>query len=108
MIIFKKYKIFLLAIFFLTGCSQVVDGLSLKKKDSADQFLIQKKDPLVLPPDFEKLPNPSNKAESINEDVDFDIKKILGTASVKNNKNLKSDKEKLSLEKSILKKLKVN
>ena len=108
MIIFKKYKVFLFTIFFLTGCGGVVDGLSLKKKNNTDQFLIQKKDPLVLPPNFEKLPDPNRKVEEMTVDGDFDIKKILGKASEKNNENLNSKKEKLSLEKSILKKIKDN
>ena len=43
----------------MLSCSDTLKGFKLKKKStSGDEFLIQKKDPLVLPPDFSKLPNP--------------------------------------------------
>ena len=47
----------------LSGCGSVKDGLTLKKKDSSEQFLIEKKQPLVMPPDFDDLPKPG-KLES--------------------------------------------
>ena len=43
--------------FMLSSCSNTVDsvkkGLTGAKNNSADEFLIKKKDPLILPPDFE-------------------------------------------------------
>ena len=105
MIILKKYKIFLCVIFFLTVCSQVIEGISLKKKDSSDQFLIQKKDPLILPPNFEKLPDPINNEEVVQKDDTFDIKNILGKTSVKNETDSKSKKKNVSIEEEILKKI---
>ena len=57
----KNNKNFIL-IFFLAslsyGCQSVTDGLTLKKKDTSNQFLIEKKQPLVMPPDFDELPKP--------------------------------------------------
>jgi len=38
------------------------------KKNSADEFLIKKKDPLILPPDFEDLPAPEEGVAS-NEEI---------------------------------------
>ena len=62
----KKRKIFLLTIiFFLTSCADSWDsvkrGLTGAKDTSADEFLVEKKDPLVLPPDFENLPTPDER-----------------------------------------------
>ena len=49
----KKFKIiFYLSLFsiFLNSCGSVKDGLTLKKKDNSEQFLIEKKKPLIMPP----------------------------------------------------------
>ena len=51
---------------FLFSCG----GFKLKKKaDSGEEFLIEKKDPLVLPPDFSKLPKPNEQPDTIDEEV---------------------------------------
>ena len=87
-----KY-IFLIIIFsFVTSCQSVKDGLSGRKSENSDEFLVQKKNPLVMPPDFEKLPKPSsnntNSAASII-DQETDIQKIL---KVKNDTEKKTNK----------------
>ena len=69
---FKKKTIFLmLLIFLVTSCadswSNVKRGLTGAKQKSTDEFLVQKKDPLILPPDFESLPSPSDREEAIEE-----------------------------------------
>ena len=90
----------------LTSCQNVVDGVSLKKKGSADQFLIEKKNPLVLPPDFDELPEPTNEAENSDEE-EFDIKNILGQTSTKEtskNENKKTNSQ--SIKNTIMKKIK--
>ena len=53
---------------FLFSCG----GFKLKKKaDSGEEFLIEKKDPLVLPPDFSKLPKPNEQPETFDEEVNI-------------------------------------
>ena len=53
---------------FLFSCG----GFKLKKKaDSGEEFLIEKKDPQVLPPDFSKLPKPSEQPETLDEEVNI-------------------------------------
>jgi len=42
------------------------------KQKSTDEFLVQKKDPLILPPDFESLPSPSDREEAIEEMSSFE------------------------------------
>tara|TARA_B110000444_G_scaffold228314_1_gene234027 strand:+ start:1286 stop:1588 length:303 start_codon:yes stop_codon:yes gene_type:complete len=87
----------------LSACKSAQDAFTLKKKSSADEFLVEKKSPLVLPPDYSKLPVPDEeKIEKKNEEVKFKI----GS----NNESVSSSTEKSrmpeSLENSILKKIK--
>ena len=60
---FKKITYIIILTFFVTSCgdtaSSIKRGLTGAKKTSADEFLIKKKDPLILPPDYENLPIPN-------------------------------------------------
>ena len=78
----KKRIILLIALAFLvTSCSEswsnVKRGLTGAKQKSTDEFLVQKKDPLILPPDFDSLPSPSDREEAIEEMSGFSIEKTL-------------------------------
>jgi hypothetical protein len=68
---FKKITSILIITFLITSCSNTFDsvkrGLTGAKANTADEFLIKKKDPLILPPDFENLPTPDEKASVANE-----------------------------------------
>ena len=50
---------------FLNACQGIKDGLSGRKSENSDEFLVQKKNALVVPPDFMKLPKP--KLENYND-----------------------------------------
>ena len=73
---FKKKTIFLVVLAFLvTSCGSwdsVKRGLTGAKQKSTDEFLVQKKDPLILPPDFDSLPSPSDKEEAMEEMSSFE------------------------------------
>ena len=61
-----------LVIFSLTSCGgggweKFEGALTGKKKSSTDEYLIKKKDPLILPPDYEKLPLPESKKTTNKE-----------------------------------------
>ena len=80
----KKNKIFLilLSCLVLTACQSVKDGLSGNKSENSDEFLVKKKNPLILPPKYLELPKPKdsiteNKKASMNEGS-LDVKKMLG------------------------------
>ena len=78
----KKKTIFFLTLTFLvTSCAgswdSVKRGLTGQKQKSSDEFLVQKKDPLILPPDFDNLPSPSDREEAIEEMSGFSIEKTL-------------------------------
>ena len=91
----------------LSGCQSVKDGLTGQKKSNSDEFLIEKKNPLVLPAEFNKLPLPrtlSQKEKNNEQEIDLEaILKKQTTKSTSTNNNLSE-----SLEKSILKKIKDN
>tara|TARA_B110001452_G_scaffold163622_1_gene136393 strand:+ start:888 stop:1205 length:318 start_codon:yes stop_codon:yes gene_type:complete len=72
---FEK-NIFLIVIFvtFISGCSSIKDTLTGVKEQNTDEFLVKKKDPLVLPPNFNDLPKPQTQKnrENIDEEsIDF-------------------------------------
>ena len=73
----------MLLIFLVTSCADtwgnVKRGLTGAKKQSTDEFLVQKKDPLILPPNFDSLPSPSDRDEAIEEMSSFE--KTLKQAS---------------------------
>ncbi len=52
--------------------SSVKKGLTGEKENSTDEFLIKKKDPLIIPPDFEDLPTPDELSTETAEISDFE------------------------------------
>ena len=80
----KKFNLIVLLIFslqFFTSCQSVQEGFSPNKR-KGDEFLVKKKNPLVLPPGFEDLPIP--KSEQLDETMkeeDINIKEKLGLGS---------------------------
>ena len=90
-------------ILLLSACGGVKDALTLKKKSSADEFLVEKKNPLVIPPDFGELPTPtSNQNANMEEN---EIEKLL-TNKKDNAVSNESKSQSSSLEETILKKIK--
>ena len=61
----------------LFGCSSVREGFTLKKSNTGDEFLVEKKNPLVMPPNFKELPEPGNM-DSIaqSEQNSFGVKNL--------------------------------
>jgi len=70
----KKFKTLFFIIFitcFFYSCTTMKKGFQSQRKNSTDEFLVEKKQPLIMPPDFEKLPIPNqnqvnNQQENIN------------------------------------------
>ena len=59
-----KNILFICIFFILLSCSTVREGFQNNKKNNSDEFLVEKKSPLVMPPDFDKLPIPSTNNEN--------------------------------------------
>ena len=104
----KNIFITLISCLFLISCSGGLDGFKLKKKStSGDEFLIEKKDPLVLPPDYSILPNPDEEIDNSEED-ETQIEMVFKNDNTKNEENKTSETSDSSLEKSILRKIQKN
>jgi hypothetical protein len=109
----KKTNSSLLAlfIFFLafSGCQSVREGLGGSKKTNNDEFLVEKKNPLTKPPDYEDLPTPGS-AEDRKEikDEDFNLKELLEQSSKNTQSKTNTESKNKNLEKSILDKIKNN
>ena len=101
--LFKFFIIFGITI-ILSSCGTIKDGYSNQKKNNSDEFLVEKKSPLVMPPDYNELPIPNEKK---TEKDTKDIKTlILKSKQDEIKENL--DKKSSSFESSILKKIKKN
>ena len=100
-----KLTLILIILFSLCACQSVKEAVGGKKRsEQSDEFLVQKKNPLVMPPDYEKLPTPGNKEISPETFSDDDeVKNLLniqeGDTSGSNNNNDSSDLESSIIEK---------
>ena len=103
----KIFKSFIIINFFLLllSCSVVKEGFQNPKKKSSDEFLVEKKSPLVMPPEFDKLPIPENNDQYINSDQKK-IKDLLNKSEDQNSVLNNSTND--SLEKTLLEKIKKN
>ena len=85
----KKINLLLISILCLTSCGSLSEAgkvLRNEKVNSTDEFLIEKKDPLIMPPDYNKIPEPDSIGSKRIDDKDR-IKKVLKNENVKVNKN---------------------
>ena len=98
----KNINFLLIILITLISCSSVEEAgkvLRNEKIKTTDEFLVKKRKPLVLPPDYNEIPEPGTKTENkINENEK--IKKML-KSNEKN--NIKNDSS--STEQSILNKI---
>ena len=103
-------KIIIIIFFLITACASswqdIKKGLGGEKRTSTDEFLVRKKEPLVMPPKWKNLPEPGGIMTSDDEVMEVtDIEELI---------NLEKDKESSTnyeqgsgdLEESILKKIK--
>ena len=105
----KKNNIFLILFMMLvvTSCQSLKNAVSGVRQENSDEFLVQKKNPLVLPPDFTDLPEPFEETTKVTEvQIEEDIEKLLGMESSVENTNNKSNSS--SIESFVLEKIKEN
>ena len=104
----KHLKFFILSnlFLFLLSCGTVKEGFSNQKKNNSDEFLVEKKTPLVMPPNYNELPEPKVNQQEIKEEKNS-IKSLLLQEDDILNDNEIDDKDK-KLEESLLEKIKKN
>ena len=101
-------KIFLILLIFnfLVGCQSMKEGFALQKKESADEFLVEKKNPLMMPPDYEDLPMPVDNENSGYKDPDNESdSELIKLIQSENENNIKEVDTNSNLEKSIIEKI---
>ncbi len=103
------FKIFLLLnlILFLSSCGTAKKAFTNQKKNSSDEFLVEKKSPLVMPPDYGDLPMPKDKENKL-ENEDKEIKELIVSEDSENsNLDKKIDTNK-DFEETLIDKIKNN
>ena len=92
----KVLILFLLILALLPGCRGVKEKLSMKKKQDVDEFLIEKKNPLVFPPNYSQLPEPkdSNQKDENNKKDDLDLSEIFEESKEGKEQSLSDELEK--------------
>ena len=90
--------------FFLYSCQTAKEALGGKKRsEQGDEFLVEKKNPLAMPPDYEKLPTPGNEKvspETFSENND--VKDLL---NIEESDSSEDDDNSEDIESSIIKKI---
>ena len=69
-----------ISLLLLCSCQGVKDALSGKKYESSDEFLVIKKNPLILPPNFYDLPTPKDISDTTQiENIENEIEDLLSS-----------------------------
>ena len=106
----KNLKILILIniLLIFNSCGTLKEGFKNQKKNNSDEFLVQKKSPLVMPPEYGQLPIPkqeANKTESMNS---TSVKNLL-LGEENNSTNLKEESDiNKNFEEKLLEKIKKN
>ena len=104
--IFKKF-ILLNFIFLLVSCAvRRKDAFLNQKKNNTDEFLVEKKSPLVMPPDYNELPIPKEKIEQT--DINENEFKTLITQKNQDTKSDSNEDVNKNFEELLLDKIKKN
>ena len=93
----NKFLTLILLLFLFSSCS----GLGVKRSDKSDEFLIEKKNPLVMPPDIDDLPKPKEKAKVEVEENNFEESLKSNNLETQNS----NQDESTTLQESIIKKI---
>ena len=104
----KNTKFSLLIIFatiLLSNCSTVQKAFDPQNKNTSDEFLVEKKSPLSIPPSFEELPVPSSEKVDKESQINNIEKLIVEESDNKKLEIVNSDKD---FEQLIIDKIKNN
>ena len=103
----KKFKLFIISLLFLLILNSCSGMKGVSKTENNDEFLVQKKSPLLMPPDFDELPNPKLEADSKAIKKNNEIKELI-TSSNQNQESSNKEENSKNFEKLFLKKIKKN
>ena len=102
----KISSILLFAIVFFTfqSCQTVKEGFTSQKKKSTDEFLVEKKSPLVMPPEFNELPVPKSSENISENETENNIESLISNNDTPENSEIQNE----NFENSIIEKIKQN
>ena len=103
--IFNKILVIIALGLFISGCNSVKKAFDPERKNSSQEFLVEKKSPLSMPPEFDELPVPSNESVDKESSISNIESLIIKKKNDEKLKNIESDK---NFEQSILEKIKNN
>lgn len=98
-----KIKIIILLFFTLVSCDSVKKGLGMTK-NAPNEFLIEKRDPLVMPPDYKILPPDSKSTSKEAQTKNNSIQSLIDKSIISNEKTKQSTTS--DLEKEVLNQIK--
>ena len=101
----NKNFLLIISLFVLCSCQGVKDALSGKKYENSDEFLVIKKNPLILPPSFNDLPSPKDVVD-VNqiENIENEIEDLL--SSIKDDEEVLESSSSSDTESFVLEKIK--
>ena len=101
----KFSLLIILSTILLSNCGSVQKAFDPQNKNTSEEFLVEKKSPLSMPPSFEELPVPSN--EKVDKESQINKIESLITED-SNNEKLETVEPDKDFEQSILDKIKNN
>ena len=101
----KFLILMILGTIIISNCGLMQQAFDPQNKNTSEEFLVEKKSPLSMPPSFEELPVPSN--EKIDQESQINNIESLITENNNNEKLETTDSDK-DFEQSILDKIKDN
>ena len=103
----NKIAFYLIFILLLQSCGTLKEGFKNQKKDNSDEFLVEKKSPLTMPPDYKELPVPKTDENLINSE-ESEIKSLITNQDNKETNSTNDQDVNQNIEESLLKKIKKN
>ena len=102
---YSKIFTYMCLLTFLISCGAVKEGFTNQKKNNSDEFLVEKKSPLVMPPEYNELPIPQSDKNNKDDKSDNSFKNLI---EVENKETSVSKSTNKSSEEKILEQIKNN
>ena len=103
-----KTLILLNLLCLLIACGSVTEGFKNQKKDNSDEFLVQKKSPLVMPPEYNQLPLPKVNTNKAADEESDSIKTLILNKEDNIENSSKNTQVNTNFEEKLLEKIKSN
>ena len=105
----KKFNlfVFLSIIILFASCGTVKEGFSSQKKNNSDEFLVEKKSPLIMPPDYNELPVPKENTLEKKSEAN-EIESLISKTKNQDRLPENSDDTNKNFEDILLEKIKSN